>query len=173
MLPLCAVHLRDLGPGDRVQIVASSASIRVCSRRIFCLRLGLDRHDKVLDPQRQMRCRGCGVRGRASSRSGGRQRERQIKPRYPAAAASASSWVSHRRKHTHSGGSLGSAASEGSPNLFDIEFSVALDDADIADFRAVIVEHVYRDPRPTLFSELPAAFIIPPSRGYRNRPENF
>src|SRR5437868_1723138 len=31
----------------------------------FLLRLGLDRHDEVLDLQHRMRCRGCGVRGRA------------------------------------------------------------------------------------------------------------
>jgi hypothetical protein len=59
MLPLYAVHLRDLGPGDRVQISCLVCEHTGLLTADFLLRLGLDRHDKVLDLQRRMRCRGC------------------------------------------------------------------------------------------------------------------
>jgi len=65
MLPLYAVHLRDLGPGDRVQISCLVCEHTGLLTADFLLPLGLDRHDKVLDLQRRMRCRGCGVRDRA------------------------------------------------------------------------------------------------------------
>jgi hypothetical protein len=65
MLPLYAVHLRDLGPGHQVVVNCVVCDHTGLLPAEFPLRLGLSHHTKLLDLQRRMRCRECGVRGRA------------------------------------------------------------------------------------------------------------
>ena len=78
MVPLYAARIEDLGSGDFVKIdcaaccrrlLRSSAELR-CSHTAlltpaFLARLGLGPRQKVLDLKDRVRCRGCGVRGRA------------------------------------------------------------------------------------------------------------
>jgi hypothetical protein len=65
MLPPYAVHLRDLGPGDRVQVNCIACDHTDLLPVEFLIRLGLPHYAKLLDLTRRMRCRECGVRGRA------------------------------------------------------------------------------------------------------------
>ncbi|MEY2606802.1 MAG: hypothetical protein QOH31_4629 [Verrucomicrobiota bacterium] len=58
MLPLYAVHLRDLGPCDRVQVNCVVFDHTRLLPAEFLLRLGLARHDNVPHLTRLMRCRG-------------------------------------------------------------------------------------------------------------------
>jgi hypothetical protein len=78
MVPLYAAKVKDLGPSDFVKIdcaafcrrlLRSSADLR-CSHTAlltsaFLARLGLEPRHRVLDLKDRVRCRGCGVRGRA------------------------------------------------------------------------------------------------------------
>jgi len=78
MVPLYAARIEDLGPSDFVKIdcaacrrrlLRSSAELR-CSHMAllttaFLARLGLEPRHRVLDLKDRVRCRGCGVRGRA------------------------------------------------------------------------------------------------------------
>ncbi len=60
MVPLYAARDADLGHGDFVKVD--------CAARLspeFLSRLGLAPYAKVLDLQERVRCRGCGVKGRA------------------------------------------------------------------------------------------------------------
>jgi hypothetical protein len=60
MVPLYAARIGDLGPGDFVKIDCSALLTPA-----YLDRLGLSPAQKVLDLQDRVRCRGCGMRGRA------------------------------------------------------------------------------------------------------------
>lgn len=65
MLPLYAARVGDLGPGDFVKVDCAACDHTALLSPEFLLRLGLDQHARVLDLKERVRCRGCGVRGRA------------------------------------------------------------------------------------------------------------
>ena len=65
MVPLYAARIEDLGPGDFVKVDCAACSHTALLAGDFLLRLGLEPRDKVLDLKGRVRCRGCGVRGRA------------------------------------------------------------------------------------------------------------
>jgi hypothetical protein len=65
MVPLYAARIEDLGPGDRVKVDCSACSHTALLTTAFLTRLGLEARLKVLDLKDRVRCRGCGVRGRA------------------------------------------------------------------------------------------------------------
>jgi hypothetical protein len=65
MVPLYAARIEDLGSGDFVKVdCAACAHIPLLSVALLA-RLGLESRDKILDPRGRLRCRRCGVRGRA------------------------------------------------------------------------------------------------------------
>ena len=64
-VPLYAARIEDLGPGDLVKIDCGACQHTALLTREFLDRHGLQPHRKVLDLKDQVRCRGCGVRGRA------------------------------------------------------------------------------------------------------------
>ena len=64
-VPLYAARIADLGPGDLVKIDCGACQHTALLTPAFLDRLGLSPQRKVLDLQDQVRCRGCGVRGRA------------------------------------------------------------------------------------------------------------
>jgi hypothetical protein len=65
MVPLYACRIEDLGPGDFVKVDCSVCDHTALLAPAFLFRLGLEPRDKVLDLKGRVRCRGCGVRGRA------------------------------------------------------------------------------------------------------------
>jgi hypothetical protein len=65
MVPLYAARIEDLGSGDFVKVDCAACSHTALLTPAFLARLGLGRREKVLDLKDRVRCRGCGVRGRA------------------------------------------------------------------------------------------------------------
>ena len=65
MVPLYAAKIEDLGPGDFVKIDCAVCSHTAVLAPAFLARLGLEPRRRVLDLKNRVRCRGCGVRGRA------------------------------------------------------------------------------------------------------------
>ena len=65
MQPLRVARIEDLGRGDFVQIDCAACHHVALLTLDFLLRLGLRPQAKVLELKRQVRCRGCGARGRA------------------------------------------------------------------------------------------------------------
>jgi hypothetical protein len=65
VVALYAARLGDLGPSDFVKVDCSACSHTALLTRESLDRHGLGPHRKVLDLKDQVRCRGCGVRGRA------------------------------------------------------------------------------------------------------------
>jgi hypothetical protein len=63
MRPLYAARIEDLGPGDCVKVDCAACNHTALLSRKFLSRL--DQRVKVLDLKDKVRCRGCGVRGRA------------------------------------------------------------------------------------------------------------
>jgi ribosomal protein S27E len=65
MMPLYAARIEDLGQGEFVKVDCAACQHVVLLTPEFLLRLGLSPQTKVLDLKERVRCRGCGVRGRA------------------------------------------------------------------------------------------------------------
>ena len=65
MVPLYMARIEDLGSGDFVQVDCAACSHTALLTPAFLARLGLGPREKVLDLKDRVRCRGCGVRGRA------------------------------------------------------------------------------------------------------------
>jgi hypothetical protein len=66
MVPLYAARIGDLGPGDFVKIDCAACSHTALLTPGFLARIGLEPRHRVLDLKDRVRCRGCGVRGRAT-----------------------------------------------------------------------------------------------------------
>jgi hypothetical protein len=65
VLPLYAVRIEDLGPGDFVQIDCAACHRVALLTPETLSRAGLSPAAKVLDLKGRFRCRGCGRKGRA------------------------------------------------------------------------------------------------------------
>jgi hypothetical protein len=65
MVPLHAARIEDLGPSDFVKIDCAACSHTALLKPAFLARLGLEPRRRVLDLKDRVRCRGCGIRGRA------------------------------------------------------------------------------------------------------------
>jgi hypothetical protein len=65
MVPLYAARIENLGPGDFVKIDCAKCSHTALLTPASLARLGLEPRHKVLDLKDRVRCRGCGIRGRA------------------------------------------------------------------------------------------------------------
>ena len=65
MMPLYAARIEDLGQGEFVKVDCAACQHVALLTPEFLLRLGLSPQTKVLDLKERVRCRGCGVRGRA------------------------------------------------------------------------------------------------------------
>ena len=65
MQPLYLARIEDLRRGDLVKVDCAACHHVALLTPDFLLRLGRDPGTKVLDLQGQVRCRGCGARGRA------------------------------------------------------------------------------------------------------------
>jgi hypothetical protein len=65
MVPLYAASIEDLGPGDIVKVDCAACGHTALLTPAFLARHGLEPHHRVLDLKDRVRCRGCGVRGRA------------------------------------------------------------------------------------------------------------
>ncbi len=65
MVPLYAARIGDLGSGDLVKVDCAACSHTALLTPAFLARLGLEPRGRVLDLKDRVRCRGCGVRGRA------------------------------------------------------------------------------------------------------------
>jgi hypothetical protein len=65
MVPLYAARIEDLGSGDFVKIDCAACGHTALLTPAFLARLGLEPRHRVLDLKDRLRCRGCGVRGRA------------------------------------------------------------------------------------------------------------
>jgi hypothetical protein len=65
MVPLYAARIEDLGPGDFAKIDCGLCSHTALLAPAFLDRLGLNPHERVLDPKDRVRCCGWGARGRA------------------------------------------------------------------------------------------------------------
>jgi ribosomal protein S27E len=65
MVPLYAATIEDLGPSDFVKIDCAACGHTALLTPVFLARLGLEPRHRVLDLKDRVRCRGCGVRGRA------------------------------------------------------------------------------------------------------------
>jgi hypothetical protein len=65
MVPLYAARIEDLGSGDFVKIDCAACSHTALLIPAFLVRLGLEPRQRVLDLKDRVRCRRCGVRGRA------------------------------------------------------------------------------------------------------------
>jgi ribosomal protein S27E len=65
MAPLYAATIENLGPGDFVKIDCTGCSHTALLTSEFLAHLGLESRQRVLDLRDRVRCRGCGVRGRA------------------------------------------------------------------------------------------------------------
>jgi hypothetical protein len=66
MALLYACLIEDLGPGDFAKVDCSVCDHIALLAPAFLFRLGLEPRHKVLDLKGRVRCRGCGVRGRAN-----------------------------------------------------------------------------------------------------------
>lgn len=66
MLPLYLAHVEDLEQGDFVKIECAACHHVALLTPAALLKLGLSPAAKVLDLTMRVRCRGCGVRGRAA-----------------------------------------------------------------------------------------------------------
>jgi hypothetical protein len=64
MVPLYAARIEDLGPTD-VKIDRVACSHTALLIPAFLTRLGLEPRHTVLNLKDRVRCRGCGVQGRA------------------------------------------------------------------------------------------------------------
>jgi hypothetical protein len=65
MVPLYAARIEDLGRGDFVKVDWAAYGRTALLTSAFLTRLGLEVRQRVLDLKGRVRCRGCGVRGRA------------------------------------------------------------------------------------------------------------
>jgi ribosomal protein S27E len=65
MVPLYAARIEDLGPGDFLKVDCSACRHTALLTPTFLNRIGLSPRRKVLDLKDRVRCRGCGLRGRA------------------------------------------------------------------------------------------------------------
>jgi ribosomal protein S27E len=65
MVPLYAARIEDLGSGDFVKIDCGACGHTALLTPAFLTQLGLEPGRRVLDLKDKVRCRGCGVRGRA------------------------------------------------------------------------------------------------------------
>jgi hypothetical protein len=65
MVPIYAARIEDLGPGDFMKVDCAACSHTALFSPAFLARLHLEPRDKILDLKDRVRCRGCGVRGRA------------------------------------------------------------------------------------------------------------
>ena len=65
MVPLYAARIEDLGRGDFVKVDCAACGHMALLTPAFLARLGLEPRHRVLDLKDRVRCRGCGVRGRA------------------------------------------------------------------------------------------------------------
>jgi len=65
MVPLYARRIEDMGTGDFVKVDCAACDHTGLLSREYLFDLGLNHLDKVLDLQGRVRCRGCGIRGRA------------------------------------------------------------------------------------------------------------
>ena len=66
MVPLYAARIEDLGPGSFVKLDCSVCGHTALLTAAFLTGLGLKPRHRVLDLKDRVRCRGCGVRGRAA-----------------------------------------------------------------------------------------------------------
>jgi hypothetical protein len=65
MVPLYAARIEDLGPGNFLKVDCAACSHTALLTPASLARFGLGPRQKVLDLKDRVRCRGCGVRGRA------------------------------------------------------------------------------------------------------------
>ena len=65
MVPLYATRIEDLGRGDFVKVDCAACGHTGFFHASTLARLGLKPRHRVLDLKDRVRCRGCGVRGRA------------------------------------------------------------------------------------------------------------
>jgi hypothetical protein len=65
MVPLYAVRIEDLGPGDFVRVDCAGCEHTALLAPAFLDRLDLRPRTKVLDLNDRMGCRGCGAQGRS------------------------------------------------------------------------------------------------------------
>jgi rubredoxin len=65
LIPLYAARIEHLGPGDFLKVDCGACSHTALLTREFVERRGLEPDRKFLDLKDQVRCRRCGVRGRA------------------------------------------------------------------------------------------------------------
>jgi hypothetical protein len=65
MVPLYAARIEDLVPTDFVKVDCAACSHTALLTPASLARLGLEPRQRVLDLKDRVRCRGCGVRGRA------------------------------------------------------------------------------------------------------------
>jgi ribosomal protein S27E len=65
LVPLYAARIENLGLGDFVKVDCAACGHTALLTSAFLARLGLEPRVRVLDLKDRVRCRGCGVRGRA------------------------------------------------------------------------------------------------------------
>ena len=65
MVPLYAARVGDLGPSNFVKVDCAASDHTALLSPELLSRLGFAQHAKVLDLKARVRCRGCGLRGRA------------------------------------------------------------------------------------------------------------
>jgi hypothetical protein len=65
MLPLYGARIEDLGQDDLVRVDCAACHHVALIAPDLLVRLGLSPQTKVLDLKERVRCRGCGVKGRA------------------------------------------------------------------------------------------------------------
>jgi len=65
MVPIYAAKIEDLGPGDFVKVDCAACSHTALLTPAFLARFGPEPRIRVLDLKDRVRCRACGVRGRA------------------------------------------------------------------------------------------------------------
>jgi len=65
LVPLYAARIEHVEPGDFVKIDCGACSHTALLAPAFLHQLGLSPECKVLELKDRVRCRGCGVRGRA------------------------------------------------------------------------------------------------------------
>ena len=64
-VPLYLARIEDFEPGDFVKVDCGASGHTALLAPAFLSPLGFSPWDKVLDLKDRVRCRGCGVRGRA------------------------------------------------------------------------------------------------------------
>jgi ribosomal protein S27E len=65
MVPLYAARIEDLAQGDFVKVDCAACGHTALLTSAFLARLDLKSSRRVLDLKDRVRCRGCGIRGRA------------------------------------------------------------------------------------------------------------